>query len=89
MRRENDTCFVVGAWLTSACFFFPCLHGCRRQYISADAAIPAYPMLMDSSDGTTDLSEAAGAVGIMFNGVAVFRWVIIQSACGKALVITW
>ena len=35
---------------------------------------PAYPMLQDDDGGVTDLSESGGAIGIMFNGVALFRY---------------
>lgn len=44
----------------------------KSQVIPTNASIPAYPMLM--ADGaTTDLSEAAGIIAIMRNGVAMFR----------------
>lgn len=43
-----------------------------HQFISSAETIPAYPMLI-ASEGTTDLSTAAGAVGIMLNGVSAFR----------------
>lgn len=43
------------------------------QEISSDTTIPAYPMLM-GSDGSTDLSTEAGDVGIMLNGVSIFRY---------------
>ena len=36
-------------------------------------SIPAYPMLFENG-GTTDLSDAAGNIGIMRNGVAMFRY---------------
>lgn len=37
-----------------------------------DTIIPAYPMLFGDS-GTTDLADSEGAVGIMFNGVSMYR----------------
>lgn len=43
------------------------------QEIPSDTIIPAYPMLMADSE-VTDLSSSAGAVGIMRNGVSVFRY---------------
>lgn len=42
------------------------------QEMPTEADVPAYPMLMDSGE-TTDLSDKAGAVGILLNGVALFR----------------
>lgn len=36
-----------------------------------DTIIPAYPVLM--TEDVTDLSSTSGAVGILFNGVSVFR----------------
>ncbi|CAM9272910.1 unnamed protein product, partial [Ectocarpus fasciculatus] len=38
----------------------------------SDQSIPAYPMLIDSSGGSTDLSEQGNQVAIMLNGVSVF-----------------
>lgn len=37
-----------------------------------NTSIPAYPMLI-ANEGTTDLSRAAGEIGIMRNGVAMYR----------------
>lgn len=42
------------------------------QEIPTNASIPAYPMLFENG-GTTDLSRAAGNIGIMRNGVAMYR----------------
>lgn len=38
-----------------------------------NASIPAYPMLLENG-GTTDLSQATGNIGIMRNGVAMYRY---------------
>lgn len=46
------------------------------QFITSDAKIPAYPMLIDSAGGTVDLSEANGQIGVLFNGVAAFRYLV-------------
>lgn len=42
------------------------------QVVPSDTLIPAYPMLHGES-ATTDLSSSAGAVGILRNGVSLFR----------------
>lgn len=50
------------------------------------AIIPAYPMLMEANE-TTDLSEATSPTGMMFNGVALFRYADIlcsQTCCVRS-----
>lgn len=49
------------------------------QEIATNASIPAYPMLFEKS-GTTDLSQAAGVIGILRNGVAMYRFGTYVSA---------
>lgn len=64
---------IISNWSSSvACpaFRFPLF---SSQVNPSNTTIPAYPMLMES-DGTTDLSSAADAVGIMFNGVPLYRF---------------
>lgn len=39
----------------------------------SDQSIPAYPMLIDASGGSTDLSDQGNQIAIMLNGVTVFR----------------
>lgn len=43
------------------------------QETPSNASIPAYPMLF-ANGNTTDLSSAPSNIGIMLNGVAMFRW---------------
>lgn len=47
----------------------------KSQESVSEQSIPAYPMLIDSSGGSTDLSEQGNQVAIMLNGVSVFRCV--------------
>ncbi|CAB1112599.1 unnamed protein product [Ectocarpus sp. CCAP 1310/34] len=44
--------------------------------MSVNQSVPAYPMLI-ASGGTTDLSSAAGTIGLMRNGVSMFSaWAV-------------
>ena len=43
-----------------------------RQVAAVNMSLPAYPMLIENG-GTTDLSLSAGGIGMMRNGVAMFR----------------
>lgn len=45
----------------------------------SDTVIPAYPMLTGSGS-ITDLSAESGAVGIMFNGVSLYRFANLPTA---------
>ena len=45
-----------------------------EQVSATNTSIPAYPMLIENG-GITDLSMSAGGVGIMRNGVLMFRYV--------------
>ena len=44
----------------------------NAQHQPTNESIPAYPMML-ASGGTTDLSSTPNAIGIMRNGVAMFR----------------
>ena len=55
------------------------------QYSASEEMVPAYPMLIDDADGVTDLSNSGGAVGVMFNGVALFRYTNYKHFCHKNL----
>ena len=50
-----------------------------QQVAAVNNSIPAYPMLIENG-GTTDLSQTAGGIGIMRNGVSMFRCVRWPSA---------
>ena len=52
------------------CIFFPF----AQVTASVNESIPAYPMMFGNGN-VTDLSSAANSVGIMRNGVALFRHV--------------
>lgn len=69
MENEAAVFFVADRYDLLGCILLILSY----QYISSAETIPAYPMLI-ASEGTTDLSTAAGAVGIMLNGVSVFRY---------------
>lgn len=56
-------------------FLLPSVPGSKE--ISSNANIPACPMLQEG-DNTTSLAEAAGAVGVLFNGVSVFRCMLLR-----------
>lgn len=43
------------------------------QHNPTNESIPAYPMLIGSG-GTTDLSEEPNTIGILRNGVSIFRY---------------
>lgn len=44
-----------------------------NQVIATNESIPAYPMLFEDG-GTIDLSETSGTIGVMRNGVSMYRY---------------
>ena len=53
------------------------------QEIGSNSSIPAYPMLFENG-GTTDLSTTANTIGIMRNGVSMYRFVVCMCVgCGR------
>lgn len=67
-NAPNLTFFIMSLTLRVRAGLMP------RQELPTNESIPAYPMMFESG-GVTDLSSTANAVGIMRNGVVLYRCV--------------